>query len=92
MSLRVKTVITGGLIEAVLFTAMNMAQSGPCGPATQWGALLILLHIPSAAMLVPVAWMMPNDQWFAALWFVSASLLWALLIHGCRVIGRSLRS
>ncbi|MBB5035642.1 hypothetical protein [Prosthecobacter vanneervenii] len=86
-----KTVIAGVLIEAVLFAAMNMAPSGPCGPATQWGVLLVLLHIPSAAILYPVAWMLPDERWVAPLWFVSSSLIWALLIHGCLALVRSLR-
>lgn len=87
----VKPIIAGMLIEAVLFTAMNMAPSGSCGPETQLGALLILLHIPSAMVLMPVAWMLPDERWFASLWFVSASLLWALLIRGCLVMRKGLQ-
>lgn len=78
----VKPIIIGTLIEAVLFTAMNMAPSGPCGPETRLGALLILLHIPSAVVLMPVAWMLPDERWFTPLWFISSTLLWVLLIRG----------
>lgn len=78
----VKAFVAGVLIEAVLFTAMNTAESGPCGPSTQWGGFLILLHMPSAVLLMPVAWMVPDEGWFASLWFVAAAVLWSLLAYG----------
>ncbi|WP_395749415.1 hypothetical protein [Prosthecobacter sp.] len=81
MSLRVKAIISGIVIEGVLFASMHVDGWGPCGPNTQLGVVTTILQIPGVILAAPFAWLHLPSVLDIPIFFICCSLFWALISY-----------
>jgi len=81
MSLRVKAIISGIVIESVLFALMHADGRGPCGPSSSLGFVMMLFHFPGAMLAAPFTWMhLPSSMNTPVLFFCS-SVWWGFISY-----------
>jgi hypothetical protein len=81
MSLREKAIISGVVIEGVLFSLMYADGWGPCAPNTQLGVVTTLLQIPGVIIAAPFAWLPLPSILETPIFFVCSSLFWTLISY-----------
>lgn len=81
MSLRVKAIISGIVIESVLFALMYADGWGPCGPNTQLGVVATLLQIPGVIFAAPFTWLHLPSALDTPIFFVCSGLFWVLISY-----------
>lgn len=81
MSLRVKAIISGIVIEAVLFSLMYADGWSPCGPGSSMGFVMMLFHFPGAMLAAPFAWMGMPSSWGNLVLLFCSAVWWSFISY-----------
>ena len=85
MSLRVKAIISGIVIESILFSLMYPGGWGPCGPSSSLGFIMMLFHFPGSMLTAPIFWMGLPESWSMPMLLVGSSVWWAFISYAFMV-------
>jgi hypothetical protein len=81
MSLWGKAIISGIVMEGILFSLLCASGWGPCGPGSPVGFVLMLAHFPATMLALPVSGLDLPDWIMMPLLFALACIWWILISY-----------